>query len=237
MRDQAESAVAAAQDRFTLEYDLPPSAAVVYAEFAALLDEVEAFGRQGLLLTVPPADEVRALQRWLLGETVRQLRGDTGHVPAPWASAESYTDSERTQGGDVPITPASDDTAVVVRASETRLAPDLAAAGEARRFLRSTLAAWGVDSDLADEAELPLSELVTNAVMHTQAEVLLVVRLDDDAVRIEVHDSSDALPSRRSHDVESGTGRGLELVEALSHRWGVQPTASGKAVWFELSSR
>jgi GAF domain-containing protein/anti-sigma regulatory factor (Ser/Thr protein kinase) len=232
MRDQAESALASGAATFTLEIDLPPAAAVAMSEFAALLDEVEGLARRGLLLTVPPASEVRALQRWLWAEIVRQVRGDPDPVPVPAGAGPDVGD--RMAAADLPMASAPV-TLVGELEATTMLAPDLAAAGHARRFVRTTLAGWGLQ-DVADEAELPLSELVTNAVMHTRTEVSLVLRLDvdGDALRIEVHDTSSDLPSRRSRDMEAGTGRGLELVEAIAHRWGVQPTDSGKAVWFEL---
>ncbi|MDQ1437904.1 MAG: hypothetical protein QOK43_1533 [Acidimicrobiaceae bacterium] len=242
MRDQAESALATGRDTFTLEVDLPVVAAAAMAEFAALLDEVEGFGRTGLLLTVPPPEDVRTLQRWVMAEYVRQLRGlSEPGAPGPTLSpdvaaraGDGSGASLRMEASTLPVSTVPVDSPDGGRRASLTLAADLSAARHARQFLRATLISWGVPHGVGDAAELPLSELVTNAVMHTHSDVLLELRLDGDALRVEVHDASEVLPNRRSHDVESGTGRGLELVEALSDQWGVHPTEQGKAVWFEL---
>jgi GAF domain-containing protein/anti-sigma regulatory factor (Ser/Thr protein kinase) len=233
VRDQAEAALAAGEDVFTAEFELPAGAGVALQQTAALLAEVESFARDGLLLTMPRPDDVRAMQDRLLDAIVAQLEG--GPASAPWDDGAgglgALGPSRRTDAGSLPIQAAPDGGE---RAANLRLAADLSAAGQARRFLSEVLTRWGVSEDVGEEAALPLSELVTNAVLHTGSDVRMVVRLDASALRIEVHDASAVLPNRRSHDVEAGTGRGLELVEALCERWGVQPTPEGKAVWFEV---
>ena len=90
-------------------------------------------------------------------------------------------------------------------------------------------------------------ELVTNAIAHTPTTTVgvgLVVCLDDDAVRVEVHDTSPQLPELgglASWDTESG--RGLGLVSALATCWGVNVNVDddgegdGKTVWFEVHAR
>ena len=55
-------------------------------------------------------------------------------------------------------------------------------------------------------------------------------------LRVEVHDGGGPTgPRRRVHDIESMTGRGLDLFDALSDRWGVGGTPDGWTVWFELA--
>lgn len=118
---------------------------------------------------------------------------------------------------------------------ELVLEDDPRAVTTARRFVAERLAEWGLP-DVIDDAELCTSELVTNAVLHAQTEARLLVRVDDDAVRVEVHDGSRHLPARGLAGADAMTGRGLLLIESLARSWGVDPDAGGKSVWFELSA-
>jgi anti-sigma regulatory factor (Ser/Thr protein kinase) len=95
---------------------------------------------------------------------------------------------------------------------------------------------------LVDAAELLVSELVTNAVVHahSRARVVIVTGGDRTDVRIEVHDDAREPPHIGGFDPDALSGRGLALVDAMSDRWGVEPsgpTAPGKRVWFELRVR
>jgi anti-sigma regulatory factor (Ser/Thr protein kinase) len=87
----------------------------------------------------------------------------------------------------------------------------------------------------AEVACLLVSELVTNAVLHAGSEVEIRVTSGPTAVRVEVVDGSSRPAVRRHFSAESSTGRGMLLVEALASGWGVEPRATGKAVWFELA--
>lgn len=119
-------------------------------------------------------------------------------------------------------------------ADELRLEPLAASVRKARRFLREHLREAGRES-WSDAAELALSEVVTNGVLHAHTELVVRVRLLADAVHVEVSDANPSLPvQRRGHDAEATTGRGLELVSALTRDCGVRPEASGKVVWFEV---
>ncbi|MFD0405724.1 ATP-binding protein [Kitasatospora sp. NPDC127116] len=44
-------------------------------------------------------------------------------------------------------------------------------------------------------------------------------------------------PRRRTPADSAESGRGLQLVEGLTHRWGVDPQKRGKAIWYELDCR
>jgi len=123
----------------------------------------------------------------------------------------------------------------VVCQASTSLAGDPRSAGEARRFVATTLEEWQL-GPLLETVTLLTSELVTNAIVHAGSEVDVVVRLTGEAARVEVTDRSDALPALRTAAEEEGSGRGLALVEALARRWGTRHLVSGgKTVWFEIT--
>lgn len=115
----------------------------------------------------------------------------------------------------------------------------------ARRHARQVLTAWRL-ADVADDGELIVSELVTNAIRAvatiTKPGVLPSVRLrmtgQDSAVHIAVWDADDALARpAEAPALDAASGRGLAIVEALSHRWGWQPAADGgKVIWALLSA-
>ncbi|AXI76983.1 SpoIIE family protein phosphatase [Peterkaempfera bronchialis] len=117
---------------------------------------------------------------------------------------------------------------------------DLARIAELRGELRDAVSRWGV-GDLADTAELLASELVTNALVHTDRDAMVTARLYRDGdgsarFRLEVEDDSDQWPTRRTPGEQAASGRGLMLVEALADSWGVEPRGSGKRMWFELTA-
>jgi anti-sigma regulatory factor (Ser/Thr protein kinase) len=115
----------------------------------------------------------------------------------------------------------------------------------ARRFVAAALHGWGLDA-LIEVVVLLAGELVTNAIAHTPATTVgigLVVSLNDDAVGVEVHDTSPRLPELgglAGGDTESG--RGLRLVAVLATRWGIDANVDGhgqgdgKTVWFEVQT-
>ena len=103
----------------------------------------------------------------------------------------------------------------------------------ARRFVRGTLAELGLTAAW-DAAELLVSEVVTNAVLHARTEFSVEVERDGDLVRISVHDRSPAVPRPRSYGPESTTGRGMRLVATFAGAWGVDRRDGGKVVWFEV---
>jgi anti-sigma regulatory factor (Ser/Thr protein kinase) len=113
------------------------------------------------------------------------------------------------------------------------LGPQPASVREARRYVGAQLADAGFDG-ATFVAELLVSELVTNALLHARTTMQVSVEPQGDLVRIAVADGSALVPQRRAHSVESGTGRGLLLVEKMASRWGVDSSDAGKVVWFEL---
>ncbi|MFJ8540033.1 ATP-binding protein [Streptomyces sp. NPDC093591] len=113
---------------------------------------------------------------------------------------------------------------------------DLRAVPEARRALRELLRHWGRPGR-SDIAELLTSELVTNALVHTDREAVLTATVGPGGLRVEVRDFVARRPRPRVPNADDGTnGRGLILVQSLADAWGVRSHGVGKAVWFELDA-
>lgn len=117
---------------------------------------------------------------------------------------------------------------------ERFLPPVGSAAGAARGFVRTALRDWGFHG-LIEDAVVIAGELFNNALNHARSkQYVLVVDWNGGMPRIEMWDSSDRLPEKRSPGIDSETGRGLHLIEALSTAWGSRQAASGKCVWAVL---
>jgi anti-sigma regulatory factor (Ser/Thr protein kinase) len=117
----------------------------------------------------------------------------------------------------------------------------------ARSWVSQVMAEIGRD-DLVDAAQLGVSELVTNALIHSQPPMSVRVRGTIDHPRIEVVDSSPVPPQRtpvapEPQNVDEHNlvtyGRGLDLVAMMSRRWGSDLAHDGrsKSVWFEPSGQ
>jgi anti-sigma regulatory factor (Ser/Thr protein kinase) len=106
----------------------------------------------------------------------------------------------------------------------------------ARRLVREHLTSTGHEH-LLETAELVVSEMVTNAIVHTGTRVELAVSLDEAGLKVEVADSGAHLPMLSSYGAMSSTGRGLRLVDQLVDKWGVEARPGGKAIWFRLGRR
>ncbi|MEU1160902.1 ATP-binding protein [Streptomyces sp. NPDC090075] len=112
----------------------------------------------------------------------------------------------------------------------------------ARRSVGARLSEWGLPRTLCEDAVLLVSELATNAVIHTLSVRILcgMGLVADGCVRLEVHDhdySGRGLPRCEPGPDDEG-GRGLLLVEQLAHSWGVDRSrlTSGHAVWATLTA-
>ncbi|MEV0634930.1 SpoIIE family protein phosphatase [Streptomyces sp. NPDC050619] len=110
------------------------------------------------------------------------------------------------------------------------------AVAQARRFTRRTLRTWGVPEGAMDAVLLVVSELVTNALVHTDGRVRLDLTRIDHLMRVAVADASPRSPVKpTSIGWEATGGRGILLVEAMSTAWGIVPVSGGKQVWSELA--
>jgi len=135
--------------------------------------------------------------------------------------------------------------------AERKLAPSLSDVGPARIWVDDVLESCGVPMPLRRTVMLLTSEVLTNAVDHGQAPFTTTVEVDMDRLRVGVRDSSTEQPELRDPTVTDFGGRGVQFLERLASRWGVDrhgetpttqrpagPRASrrriGKTVWFEL---
>lgn len=123
--------------------------------------------------------------------------------------------------------------------SELQFGPLPTAVPCARLHTKNVLFEWRL-TGLADNAELIVSELMTNAVKASGSfpdvrPVALRLLADRERLIIEVWDHSQDDPHSAYVGSDSAGGRGLVIVEALSARWGVQRTGyTTKFVWCEL---
>jgi PAS domain S-box-containing protein len=112
--------------------------------------------------------------------------------------------------------------------------PEPASVRAARRMIRDSLLAAGRD-DLVETAELLVSEIVTNALVHAGTPIEVAFSFVDGGLRVEVADGSPHAPAARGYGPSAGTGRGLMLLEELVDDWGVVAEGPGKTVWFQIA--
>ncbi|MFG2139914.1 SpoIIE family protein phosphatase [Streptomyces sp. NPDC048650] len=135
----------------------------------------------------------------------------------------------------------SDDAAILAARVHRLPAGDIASwdlpfepssAGTARKLIRGQLTAWGLP-DLIMPTELIVSELIGNTVRHATGPVgLRLIR--GTTLTCEVYDGSQSAPRVRHAALMDESGRGLQLVGAMAHRWGTRYTSSGsKTLWTE----
>jgi serine/threonine-protein kinase RsbW len=115
------------------------------------------------------------------------------------------------------------------------LAARSTSAAEARHRTLAWLLSHSIDQEATEAAVLIISELVTNAVVHSGSSVIgCTLRLDSGSLHIEVTDQGTGPhePAVGEPAADDVSGRGLLLVSALSKAWGVGPAIpSGRTVW------
>ncbi|PAZ16280.1 hypothetical protein CLM62_09150 [Streptomyces sp. SA15] len=94
---------------------------------------------------------------------------------------------------------------------------------------------WGLPQ-LVDVAKQVVTELVANAVEHTDAATVgaSITRTGTVSARVVVTDTSRTRPTPGTPAADDESGRGLVLVDALAHAWGSELVHGGKRVWAEL---
>jgi anti-sigma regulatory factor (Ser/Thr protein kinase) len=151
-------------------------------------------------------------------------------------------------GGALPVRTAEPRSGVGTASQDWPLVSELpplaalpSAVGCGRAHTRQVLNEWGLDR-LAADAELLVSELLTNAIQASERlriradrAVVPVVWLglvsDQLSVVIRVWDGSDEMPARHDVGPDEICGRGLMIVDSLSAEWGSYRKATGKVVW------
>jgi anti-sigma regulatory factor (Ser/Thr protein kinase) len=122
----------------------------------------------------------------------------------------------------------------VTSPAEIVLPLDVEAAARSREFLRTAICAPH-HAPALDDAELLVSELVTNGVRYAAPPIVLRVECESgDSLRILVRDGSPLLPRLNHAEPEDESGRGMYLVDYISDEWGAEPTRDGKITWFRL---
>jgi len=112
---------------------------------------------------------------------------------------------------------------------------DAASVGEARSWIDTFLSQREVEDTVRDDAQLVVSELVTNALMHGEGALVLRASVTDGSVHVSVTDSGDALPEVLPLDPSRIGGLGLIVVGRVASEWGVAPFPGGKTVWAALA--
>jgi anti-sigma regulatory factor (Ser/Thr protein kinase) len=112
---------------------------------------------------------------------------------------------------------------------------EAAAVPAARHLVRSSLRERGLEA-LVGDAELLVSELVGNVVLHVGGRVEVVATTGEDEVLVEVTDESTVSPQLRVFSRTSSTGRGMRLVHSLAVEHGVRSSGSGKTVWVRVTT-
>ncbi|MCX4403921.1 SpoIIE family protein phosphatase [Streptomyces sp. NBC_01764] len=116
---------------------------------------------------------------------------------------------------------------------------DIRSVRSARKFVRNYLLSRELEA-LIDDAEIMISEIVTNALIHADSDVEVMLREYPDRIYFEVRDTDarPPVPTSVIHSDEENAvaehGRGLDIVEDLSAAWGTSPHGRGKSVWLDL---
>ena len=108
--------------------------------------------------------------------------------------------------------------------------------GCARRLVAAALQEWGYEEALIDDVALVVTELASNVVLHASTPLSISLRMQHSMLRVAV---SDGVSPRASGCEEWTTPRplhGLNLIDVISTRWGVEPAPCGKVVWAELAN-
>lgn len=117
-----------------------------------------------------------------------------------------------------------------------RVAADPSALAEARAVLTDDLQERGVETRTIEESEIVASELLSNAMRHARpladGTIRLRWKVRLEVVEVEVTDGgSESTPRPAPRAVWASSGRGLRIVRALAHEWGVSEDKGGTTVW------
>jgi anti-sigma regulatory factor (Ser/Thr protein kinase) len=114
-----------------------------------------------------------------------------------------------------------------------RLWPVPTSCAETRHAMRDFCERTDI-AELADDAELLASEIVTNAIVHSATLITVLAVVRGGELVVTVSDDVHGRPAVRPADKDAETGRGMHVVAELAGAWGVTRRAFGKTVWFRL---
>jgi anti-sigma regulatory factor (Ser/Thr protein kinase) len=112
--------------------------------------------------------------------------------------------------------------------------PERTAARQARHFVVDVLTRWGHAGGFLEDAQLVVTELATNAIVHARSPFSVRLQPQGRGVRLAITDTSLSRPTLHDAGPLATSGRGLRLVDALATNWGVELATDGKTVWAEL---
>jgi anti-sigma regulatory factor (Ser/Thr protein kinase) len=116
-----------------------------------------------------------------------------------------------------------------------RLWPTPQACTNARHAVREFCSSRGLD-DLAYDAELLTSEVMSNAVRYSDGMLTVLLVHAHESLAVTVSDNNAHVPSMLSDlpDELAESGRGLAVLDSVAGDWGMAPGDAGKTVWFRL---
>ncbi|WP_367041359.1 ATP-binding protein [Streptomyces sp. Je 1-332] len=127
---------------------------------------------------------------------------------------------------------------MTTRRTRVAVAGDPSAVAYARDRILMQAIEWDVpiEGDMRDAVELVASELVTNAVVHSEGMVMvgLYYHPEEGRLLLVVHDGKSEPPRRQHATADDESGRGLALVDSFASRNGWELTERGKKVWAEF---
>jgi Histidine kinase-like ATPase domain len=103
----------------------------------------------------------------------------------------------------------------------------------ARRFVSETLRRWGA-ADGAGDAEIVVTELATNAVVHARSAFQVELAVTGSSVLIRVSDTVPLHGPSGGAPLVAAPTHGLGVIAAIARAWGAEPVTGGKAVWADL---
>lgn len=173
----------------------------------------------------------------LADELVQAVHGPTSHYTTGPLADRREDDVAvlvlRREAGTMPRTAPRRTAMTIAQAEPERISA-------ARQQLRELLHDWE-DPERIDAAELMVSELTTNVLVHTDGDALMVAEATGERgqrrLRVEVADGSDELPHKRRPGEMASSGRGLVLMEVLADAWGVDPRGRGSRSGSSCTSR
>lgn len=114
------------------------------------------------------------------------------------------------------------------------VARDAAAGRSARAAIRDVAEHLGMAAVL-DDVLLVVTELVNNALFHSDGAIGVRLTRTPACLRIEVTDDAwDTLPQLRPFDLRSSGGRGLHIVQSIAAGWGHVVEGERKTVWCDI---